>query len=204
MTSEFFSSSYKQYKNDTSAFTTWLGRAAELCGYKQPAKPKKLSESAPKPPPSAPTAPPAPKTASAPAPRLKGKARAAAKKAQAHVEPERTTQSDEHVPTVKEYAVTTQELLEQIDTVSKSKSKVSMPSGIKKVLERAIDARRRCSDWYESAKHDAAILDNGGHRHFISLLQDAFTKLSTGPTAEPKRSRQNTLGPTKKGTTGLE
>lgn len=28
-------STYRQYKEDTKAFTTWLGGAAQLCGYKQ-------------------------------------------------------------------------------------------------------------------------------------------------------------------------
>jgi hypothetical protein len=39
MPPQFFSSSYKQYKDDTGASTIWLGRAAEACGHQ--AKPKK-------------------------------------------------------------------------------------------------------------------------------------------------------------------
>ncbi|KAI1371236.1 hypothetical protein F4677DRAFT_450655 [Hypoxylon crocopeplum] len=33
MLPKFLSSTYKQYEDDTSAFVTWLGRAAEDCGY---------------------------------------------------------------------------------------------------------------------------------------------------------------------------
>jgi hypothetical protein len=40
MPPQFFS-----YKDDTSAFATWLGRAAETCGYKAKRK-KQLSETA--------------------------------------------------------------------------------------------------------------------------------------------------------------
>ncbi|RYP56715.1 hypothetical protein DL771_011654 [Monosporascus sp. 5C6A] len=38
MLPEFLSSSYKQYKNDTSDFVTWLCLAIETCGYKPKAK----------------------------------------------------------------------------------------------------------------------------------------------------------------------
>jgi len=82
MPTQFFSSSYRQYKDDTSAFTTWLGRAAETCGYN--AKPKKkLSETAAR---SGSTASEKVKVPVPAAPvvtqRLKGKARKVAKLAQ--------------------------------------------------------------------------------------------------------------------------
>lgn len=75
--SDYLSSIYMQYKNDTFAFTTWPRTAADACGYN--AKPKtKLSELLPnngfaQNSPAQPT----------PQPQLKGRARKAAKEANA-------------------------------------------------------------------------------------------------------------------------
>jgi hypothetical protein len=66
-----------------------------------------------------------------------------------------------------------------------------MPSGIQKVLQRAIGAHERCSDWYEAAKKDARELDSGGHRHFISILRDALSKLSSESVAATPVSTSN-------------
>lgn len=200
MLPELFSSSYKQYKNDTSVFITWLGQAAEACGYKPQPK-TKISETAfEKPEPVPPKIAPKPTASVIVAPRLKGKARKAAKQApgQTTAKPLGLDPEHDHVPNVKEYAVTTLDLQEQLDVISQSKSKISMPSGIKKLLQRAIDARKRCSEWYESgSESETAVDDNGGHRHFIGVLQDALSKLSS---LEPSTSEQKPdARPTKSG-----
>jgi hypothetical protein len=101
MAAQFFPSSYKQYKDDTSVFTTWLGKAAEACGYKAKTKTRlgevALGEKKAATPAPAPVAPVI-------TPRLKGKARKAAKLAQPKERPELISLNDENVATVK-YAV---------------------------------------------------------------------------------------------------
>ena len=99
-----------------------------------------------------------------------------------------TLLNSETVAAVK-YAVSTQVLLEQVEAVANAKQKVGMPADIKKILERAIGARERCSDWYQAARQGAAKLDNGGHRHFITVLKDALSKLGGDSTAPAHASR---------------
>lgn len=189
MLPDFLSSSYRQYKDDTSAFTTWLGRAAEACGYKPKTQAKKVSETVggqtallPTPPAGvpysqAPQAPAAPATSQ----RLKGTARKLAKQAQTSAPASTAAEppAPESVKTVK-YNLSTKELIAQIDAVHQAK-RMWMPSGITTLLDRAIKARQRCSEWYEKlgAGHRGAVFDNGGHRHFIDLLQDAMAKLGS-------------------------
>jgi hypothetical protein len=176
----FTLNTYKQYKNDTSAFTTWLGQAAEACG-RHPNPTTKLSAANF-------LSTPQVGTRNAPKARLKGKARKAAKQAKAHGPPGDTSNeaNRNNASEIREYAITTQELSEQIEAVSQSESKVTMPSGIKKMLQRAIDLRRRCAEWYESANETVTSFDEGGHRFFIGVLQDALLKLAPVSSSNPK------------------
>ncbi|KAI1413630.1 hypothetical protein F5Y13DRAFT_198447 [Hypoxylon sp. FL1857] len=156
MLPEFLSGSYKQYKDDTSVFVTWLGRVAEACGYRA----KVSSPSAETP---------------ALSQRLKGKARKEAKQALLAS----GTISLDSITTVK-HAVSTRELVTQVNTIFSSKAKVHMPKSIKFHLKRAIDARQRCTKWYENAENKAGVHDEGGHRFFIRVLKEALVKLG-GP-----------------------
>jgi hypothetical protein len=106
--------------------------------------------------------------------RLKSKARKLAKQAQEVQLSGEATEPESSV-TVRKYSVTTKELEEQIELVSSSRRGVHMPSGVRRALERAIQARRRFSDWYESAKPETATKD--GHRSFIQLLQNALSAI---------------------------
>jgi succinate dehydrogenase/fumarate reductase flavoprotein subunit len=191
-----FSSSYRQYKEDTNAFTTWLGRAAAACGYKSGNK-KKLSESGPAQASSASGASRPASTASAApvsAGRMKGKARKAAQKAEAEAkraqaQAEELRAIDEAFEKVKtatviKYATSTEELLAQIETVHQSK-KTRMPAAVSKVLERAIKARERCAAWYEKAKGDD---EDDGHRHFINLLREALATLGSNGSTQPAKA----------------
>ena len=170
----FLASSYAQYENDTSAFTTWLGKAAEACGYK-PKRDAKLSESMPDVDSARISA-----ASRAPRPRLRGKAR----KQVDETDPMSQPGADDFASVnVKKYAVTTQNLLDQIDLVSQSgRSTASMPPSIRTVLERAMKARERCATWFERVGN----IDDGGHRHFIDVLRTAMSKLSPVATrSEP-------------------
>lgn len=186
------SGSYQQYKNDTSAFTTWLGRAAAACGYKSQAK--KVPEDVPPPVPDVEDvkdSPSASPTTPANPQRLKGKARKQAKQAQAQAQAQaakaaasKDSVSAASIRTVT-YEVTTQDLLAQIEAVSTSQIGIHMPPAIKQLLNRAIEARQRCSQWYESTKRS---FDEGGHRYFIKVLKDALTKLAAPDTTTSQRS----------------
>lgn len=146
--------SYKRYKEDTNVFTTWLGQAAEACGLKS--KIKQASKN-----------PQANAGASANAtPRLKGKERKLAKEAAAK-------SKEKPIAAAVTYNVTTQDLLRQAETVAKANKRGTiLPENVLRVLERAINARQRCSDWFTKTG-----LDNGyskeGHNYFISVLRKA-------------------------------
>lgn len=51
-----------------------------------------------------------------------------------------------------------------------------MPTQVRRVLERAIGARRRCADWLEEANVEAKKL-NEKHLHLIDALQSALDLL---------------------------
>ncbi|RYP59777.1 hypothetical protein DL769_008395 [Monosporascus sp. CRB-8-3] len=56
----------------------------------------------------------------------------------------------------------------------------------KTFLRRVIEARERCASWHERTQHEAAVYDEGGHRYFIKVLQDALAKLSPNATEQKK------------------
>jgi hypothetical protein len=126
MLPEFLFGSYKQYKGDTSAFTTWLGRAAEACGYQ--ARPlEKVSETAAQAPLTATVPSPVPKSGAA-TPRLKGKARKATKQNSVQDQiPTEPSLGSNNVSSVK-YKDPTSILLEQIDVVAIYDGFTSVPS----------------------------------------------------------------------------
>ncbi|OTA85081.1 hypothetical protein M434DRAFT_16208 [Hypoxylon sp. CO27-5] len=104
-----------------------------------------------------------------------------------------TTVLDGNIKPMK-HAVSTRELVAQVSTVSSSNAGIRIPENIKTYLKRAIDARQRCSDWYENTEHKTGVHDGGGHRHFIKVLQDALAKLGgleedrgTTPKSDVKR-----------------
>ncbi|KAI1135835.1 hypothetical protein F5Y05DRAFT_421213 [Hypoxylon sp. FL0543] len=141
---------YAQYKKDTSVFTTWLGHAAQACGYE------------PKPAPGAEAVPPQ---------RLKGKARKAAQKA--------AKQDDEFGKQKGKYTVTTEELLVQAQTVDRHQANIRMPPAIKESLQRAIEVRQRCANWNKEADQNSQDPNQKGHRYFIKVLEDILKMLGT-------------------------
>ena len=105
--------------------------------------------------------------------RLKGKARKEAKKAQRKT-PKLATK----------HRVSMKELQDQADyLVSSKKALVEVPIGIQFVLKRAINARRKCAEWFQNvpeeqvdATHDTS---NFNHQHFISVLESVYGTLET-------------------------
>jgi hypothetical protein len=151
---------YKQYKEDTLVFTTWLSQVARSCGWKPRSKPQ---------------------TSATPTndlfpveqrPRLKSRgrklAREATKAAPAKPEVEPPEAAIKH-------DITTKDLLEQVDIVAQVKTKQSIcPKGIYMVLKRAIALRKRCAAWYlETDVHQKFSASNESHLHFIYVLERA-------------------------------
>lgn len=162
MLPEFLAGSYKRYKQDTALFTTWLANTAASCGYKPEATKRQHSEQpasvkpsaatsysgVPKP---ANTGPPLPSTG-----RLKGRERKVAKDAAAKAKKDNgdISESQSPSPSTVKYAITTAELLRQAEAVtqSRARSRVQMPANLRAVVERAIRARQRCSEWFQKSE----------------------------------------------------
>lgn len=71
-----------------------------------------------------------------------------------------------------------------------------MPSTIRNALARAIEARERCSEWCEKTKQS---FDEGGHRHFISILKQALNKIDVVEHKPPKSKQAKYKGPEETG-----
>ncbi|KAI4131242.1 MAG: hypothetical protein LQ338_001336 [Usnochroma carphineum] len=182
MLPEFLAGSYKRYKQDTALFTTWLAKAAASCGYKPNVTQRHQSEQAgPSKSPAAKENSEAPKAGG----RLKGKERKAAKDAAA-----RSKNTDDDVapsqpPSTVRYTITTSELLRQAEAVrcSHVKSHVKMPASLRTVVERAIRARQRCSEWFKKSEVRNKYSDKQ-HTHFIEILKQSLETLDPCVEAE--------------------
>ncbi|KAG8526668.1 uncharacterized protein KY384_008097 [Bacidia gigantensis] len=182
MLPEFLAGSYKRYKQDTALFTTWLAKAAASCGYKPNATEKSTTQH------TGSTAKIASdqdlgtstssKTGYVPSAtgRLKGKDRKAAKALtdQSIGSTPDTPDTETPASTVK-YTVTTEELLRQADAIANSDRKMSvqMPASLYRIVQHAIRARQRCSEWFQNAKIRNEHFDKG-HTHFVKILQRAL------------------------------
>jgi hypothetical protein len=164
---KYLAGSYQRYKSDTNAFTTWLSKTAEACGYtaakivgrEQSADPNTASTSMPV---SAPAA-----ISQTLAEKLHEKAAKKAAKREDKKQPEAALDAD--FPTA-QYAIKTQDLIRQTETVAK-KSKVGIPETILYVVERAIEVRRRCTAWFRKTGLDNESTE--AYAHFIRILENA-------------------------------
>ena len=186
--------SYERYKRDTALFTTWLAKTAAACGY----KPQVVRRQEP------PSAPAKPESIGSPAsntPRLKGKARKAAKdaKIRANIGQQSTAPPKAEATITVRYTMTTRELLAQARAIADSacKSHITMPSSLRTVVERAIRARQRCTEWFRKSKIQNKYSDQQ-HEHFVKVLGESLVILephvddeslpgqSQRPSKEPK------------------
>ncbi|KAI4160276.1 MAG: hypothetical protein LQ342_005868 [Letrouitia transgressa] len=181
MLPDFLAGSYKRYKQDTAVFTTWLAKAAASSGY----KPKATKSQQSKQPGSAKSLAAAERSLILDSPavdlalptsgRLKGKARKAAKEAADKAERENINESVPQAPSTVKYTITTAELLRQANAVAQShiKSRVRMPASLRAVVERAIRARQRCSEWFRKSDVHNQYADKQ-HMHFIEVLEQSL------------------------------
>ncbi|KAF2498189.1 hypothetical protein BU16DRAFT_615270 [Lophium mytilinum] len=155
--------SYERYKADTNLFTTWLGTTAKTCGWKPSSKLTATTNT------------PTTEKEAAKGPRLKGKARKLAKEEAQGSSASMNKVAPKESRPIQKYIITTEELLEQVDVVSTSRSSM-MPDAIRKALSGAIKARQRCAAWFE--KTNSATRESlDGHQYFIGVLQRALNKL---------------------------
>ncbi|KAE8354727.1 hypothetical protein BDV28DRAFT_130402 [Aspergillus coremiiformis] len=126
MLSEFLTSSYLQYKEDTNSVASWLATTAKKCGY-----PVNSSSAA-----------------GTPTGRLKGKARKAAKAQKASTTP--SSRQPTYTIAIKDF-VNLAELI-----ASYNNPPIRVPSSFVTILERAISTRRRHGDFLPTKDHIAA------------------------------------------------
>ena len=178
MIPELLYSSYQRYKEDTNVFTTWLSQAARACGFKTVGVKRETEQVL------AATADPKPV-----APRLKGKARKIAKAQAATSANSEGGQNAQQKPLqISKYELTTKNLIEQAEAVGKSgKSNIRMPEDVLRVARRAINARKRCSNWFKETESKDKV-STEGHAHFIGVLEQALSILKPCYNDEPLMS----------------
>lgn len=155
MASEYPAGLFRRYKEDTKTFTTWLSQVATTCGWRPAEKLEPSSNSS---------------AEVEKVPRMKGKSRKLARKAA--------------LPLAKsspvEYEITTKDLLDQVQLVSRSrKARAKLPNKVHRVLNRAIALRKRCMAWFKDKDQQEEYLkSNEGHQYFIKVLEEAASLLS--------------------------
>lgn len=179
MLPEFLAGSYKRYKQDTALFTTWLAKAASSVGY-IPNGTKHRQSQQPEPLAAEPTQSAEPKGA-----RLKDKARKAAKDAAGKAKEPSVDTSESLAPATVKYTIISGELLCQAEAVAQSylKFNVKMPASLRVVVERAVRARKRCSEWFQKSGVQNQYADKQ-HNYFIGILEQSLKILE--PCVEPK------------------
>ena len=191
MLPDFLAGSYERYKQDTALFTTWLAKAAITCGYKPQATKRQPSEQpgpikspASKGSSDIPKAPIS-KTALPLTGRLKGKERKAAKDAADNAKKSNADTSESPVLSTVKCTITTAELLRQAEAVTKShkRARVQMPASLRGVVERAILARQRCSEWFRKSNVRNEYSDKQ-HTYFIEILKRSLKILEPCIEAE--------------------
>jgi hypothetical protein len=175
------SGSYKRYKEDTNVFATWLSNTARVCGYKQDVAKKPSATQT--------TINPHSPVVQAPSARLKGKARKEAKTAASASGPTSTTAAS---PAIKS-ALGTREIIVQAALIADSKKPpIIVPVVIQGVLRQVIQARKRCTAWFQKAaseyKSPEQERSNTAHEHFIAVLERACEIL--GPCFEHPQSHR--------------
>ena len=199
MIPEFLAGSYKKYKQDTALFTTWLANAAASCGYKpeatkrphseQPAQVKPVNSESPLP----------------STPKLKGRERKLARDAAAKAKKANGDIPKTQLPSTVKYTITTAELLRQAEAVTQSRtiSRVQMPATLRAIVERAIRARQRCSEWFRKSEVHNKYADNQ-HTHFIEILKQSLKILEPCvEEAEPSAKTHGRAEPSFEGSTSV-
>ena len=93
---------------------------------------------------------------------------------------------------VQQYTVTTKELLSQAQAVAASVNPaVTLPAGLRNIVERTIRARQRCAEWFRRSKVQNKY-SNEGHAHFIKVLEQSLDILDPSPATSSPASKEGT------------
>ncbi|KUJ18632.1 uncharacterized protein LY89DRAFT_667709 [Mollisia scopiformis] len=162
--------SYVRYKTDTNTFVSWLNATAISCGHKTPFvadenEPITITKAKVEP--------------IAATGKLKGKARKEAQaKGEANAKAEKEAKLE--AKTKQRQVISTAQVLKQAKIIVASPMKISVPLYIQTLLRQAIQARKRCTQWFTTVvaedKHSVGDLGkrNQSHEHFIRVLEEAF------------------------------
>ncbi|KAH9909765.1 hypothetical protein F4778DRAFT_13067 [Xylariomycetidae sp. FL2044] len=149
---------YKQYKHDTESIAGWLAKHAIACGYQISTPASTVAQSSTK--------------------RLKGKARK-----QARENP--TAASIQESPDAR-YTIAISEFCRMAQAIADHKPKVPIPQALDNIFSRAIEARRKVTQWYEDHAEDD-LKSNQRHSHFTNVLTAAWEILR--PFKRPRASQ---------------
>lgn len=122
--------------------------------------------------------------------RLKGKERKAAKDAADKGKKPTVEAPESPAPATVKYTITTGELLRQAEAIiqTSEKSRVRMPASLRAVVERAIRARQRCSEWFRKSDVRNEYADKQ-HTHFIEILEQSLQILEPCIEADESATR---------------
>ncbi|KAI0882940.1 uncharacterized protein GGS22DRAFT_190917 [Annulohypoxylon maeteangense] len=76
------------------------------------------------------------------------------------------------------YQYSLRELNERVNFILESHPTIRIPKRIKVRLQRAIDVRQKCLEWFEATENKPNEFDVVGHRHFIRFLIHAQTRFN--------------------------
>jgi len=164
---DFLFDTHKRYKADTEKVLTWLVRTAKKYRFTLET-PTAAAGGTPK---------------TGPSRRLKGKARAEARKAGSPASNAITSIS------VKQFA-------EMAEKIGSRRPPVQVPEVILTLLRSAITLRKRCADWFGRMVRDKEEHEvNAKHRHFIDVLQIVLNNLESKPQVSDKKDAKPADGP---------
>ncbi|KAK8133765.1 hypothetical protein PG984_005777 [Apiospora sp. TS-2023a] len=116
--------------------------------------------------------------------RLKGKARKEARKAM-----EAGAKRPKHTVKVSEFVI-------MAKFIANLNTKPDIPQALGHLFDRAIKARRECTEWYETVGHGDP-LSNKRHTHFTNILINSWEALRPFQTIDKKRTRSGAKPNTK-------
>ncbi|KAI1440434.1 hypothetical protein F5Y02DRAFT_423000 [Annulohypoxylon stygium] len=106
------------------------------------------------------------------------------------------TESRQRVRRVKQetkYEVSLRQLKKRINIIITNDPPIQLPTGMKVRLQRTIDARQRCLEWYLNTEHGSSEFDIDGHRYFIEFLKNTqrrFDKSKSENLSTPKSAHE--------------
>ncbi|KAI1773199.1 hypothetical protein F4818DRAFT_423539 [Hypoxylon cercidicola] len=156
-------STYKQYKEDTEAIAGWLAYNSRRCGYPL-------------------DGPLAAGPSNTPSTRLKGNARKQARVAGSKPTTTKTLLKPE-------YAINVSDFNRMAKAIADFKPKVAIPTALDNLFNRAINARRQFTEWYQQSSHGDEG-SNERHAHFTGVLTSAWEILCPFEQARTSRVKK--------------